>query len=139
LILVGRYPIIGVGFTGTPDHDIYLGVSMLYLKIAGSTGLVGLTLFFLAVGETFRYGLRRWSNLRTSPGLFNLWLGFTAGLFGALVSGIFDHYYFNIEFNASVLIFWLYVGLSLAAAQLVDKPSDSTLYLYGRSGLKQLP
>ena len=122
LTLVGRYPIIGVGFTGTPERDIYLGVSMLYLKIAGATGLVGLALYMLAVGETFRYGLRRWQRLTESPGLFSLWLGFTAGLFGALVSGIFDHYYFNIEFNGSVLIFWLFVGLSLAAAQLVDKP-----------------
>jgi O-antigen ligase len=135
LILVGRYPIIGVGFTGTPDRDIYLGVSMLYLKIAGATGLIGLTLFLLTVGETFRYGLSRWSKLRASPGLFNLWLGFTAGLFGALVSGIFDHYYFNIEFNASVLLFWLFVGLSLAAAQLVDKPSESKLSI--RPGLQR--
>ncbi|MCX6044225.1 MAG: O-antigen ligase family protein, partial [Chloroflexi bacterium] len=45
LILIGRYPIFGVGFTGTPDIDIYLGVSMLYLIIAENMGLVGLGIF----------------------------------------------------------------------------------------------
>ncbi len=128
LILIGRYPIIGVGFTGAPDRDIYLGVSMLYLKVAGSTGLVGLTLFLLIVAETFRYGLRRWSRLVRAPWLFNVWLGFAAGLFGAMVSGIFDHYYFNIDFHGAETMFWLFVGLSLAAARLAgqDAAPEST-------------
>ncbi|MEP7289041.1 MAG: O-antigen ligase family protein [Chloroflexota bacterium] len=118
LILIGRYPIIGVGFAGAPDRDIYLGVSMLYLKIAGATGLVGLALFLAAVAEMFRYGWVRWSRLVASPSLFSLWLGFTGGVVGALVSGIFDHYYFNIEFNGAAIMFWLFVGLSLAAARI---------------------
>src|SRR5258708_29769045 len=80
LTLVGRYPVIGVGFAGTPDKDVYLGVSMLYLKIAGATGLVGLALFLITIGEVFRYGLKRWRQLTASPGLFNLWLGFTGGI-----------------------------------------------------------
>ena len=45
LILIGRYPIFGVGFTGVPDIDLYLGVSMLYLIIAENMGLVGLLVF----------------------------------------------------------------------------------------------
>jgi len=40
---------IGVGFVGTPDIDIYLGVSSLYLLIAEEMGLVGLGVF-LAIG-----------------------------------------------------------------------------------------
>ncbi len=131
LILIGRYPIIGVGFTGAPDRDIYLGVSMLYLKIAGGTGLVGLMLFLLAIAETFRYGFRRWSRLVRQPVLFNVWLGFTAGLAGAMVSGIFDHYYFNIDFHGAELMFWLFVGLSLAGSRLADDPLTPT---QGRSG-----
>ena len=47
LILIGRYPIIGVGFAGVPDRDIYLGVSSLYLTVAEETGLIGLALFGL--------------------------------------------------------------------------------------------
>jgi len=120
LTLIGRYPVIGVGFAGTPDKDVYLGVSMLYLKIAGATGLVGLALFLVTIGEVFRYGLVRWRRLNASPGLFNLWLGFTAGIVGALVSGIFDHYYFNIEFIGAAMMFWMYVGLSLAAVRIAE-------------------
>src|SRR5207253_644345 len=97
LKLISRYPLIGVGFSGTPERDIYLGVSMLYLKVAGATGLVGLTLYLLTIGETFRYGFRRLKALAAQPDLFSLWLGFTAGLFGAMVSGIFDHPYFNLD------------------------------------------
>ncbi len=125
LILIGRYPLIGVGFTGTPDRDIYLGVSMLYLKVANSTGLIGLALFLLVIAETFRYGLWRWSRLIASPRLFNVWLGFAAGLLGAMVSGIFDHYYFNIDFHGAVTMFWLFVGLSLAGARLAESDSGS--------------
>ena len=45
LILIARYPFFGVGFTGVPDIDIYLGVSMLYLIIAENMGLIGLAIF----------------------------------------------------------------------------------------------
>lgn len=128
LILIGRYPLIGVGFTGAPDRDIYLGVSMLYLKVAGATGLFGLTVYLLAIAEIFRYGLRRWSRLMANPMLSNVWLGFAAGLFGAMVSGLFDHPFFNIDFNASVTMFWLFAGLALAAARLADiEPTEPIL------------
>ena len=45
LTLIDRYPLFGVGFTGVPDIDLYLGVSMLYLIIASNMGLIGLVLF----------------------------------------------------------------------------------------------
>ncbi len=122
LILVGRYPLIGVGFTGTPDRDIYLGVSMLYLKVANSTGLVGLSLFLITVAEVFRYGLRRWKRLLRSPMLLNVWLGCAAALVGAMVSGVFDHYYFNIDFQGAIIMFWSFMGLTIAAAYLADEP-----------------
>lgn len=117
LTLIGRYPLIGVGFTGTPDRDIYLGVSSAYLKIAGATGLIGLTLFLNIMLEVFRYGLRHYRRLRAAPEVFPVWLGFTAGLVGALVSGVVDHYYFNIDFQGAVTMLWLFVGMSLASAQ----------------------
>jgi polysaccharide biosynthesis protein PslJ len=118
LTLIGRYPVIGVGFAGSPDRDIYLGVSSMYLKIAGATGLTGLSLFLLVVIGTFVYGLRRWKSLLKMPDVIDVWLGFAAGLFGAMISGVVDHYYFNIEFHGAVTIFWFFVGLSLAAARL---------------------
>jgi polysaccharide biosynthesis protein PslJ len=119
-ILIGRYPLIGVGFAGAPDRDIYLGVSNMYLKIAGGTGILGLTLFVLIMLETFRYGLRRWSSIKAAPDLLNVWLGFMAGIIGALISGFVDHFYFNIEFHAAGMMFWLYVALALVAARLAQ-------------------
>jgi polysaccharide biosynthesis protein PslJ len=128
LILIGRYPLIGVGFAGAPDRDIYLGVSSMYLKIAGGTGLVGLTLFLLTILETFRYGFAQWR--KQSALLSDVWLGFAAGLIGAMVSGVVDHYYFNIEFHGAVTMFWCFVGLSLATARIayanVAKASTDT-------------
>ena len=58
------------------------------------------------------------------PWLFNVWLGFTAGLVGAMVSGIFDHYYFNIDFHGAGMMFWLFVGLTLAASRLAEEPGE---------------
>ncbi|MHB8628084.1 MAG: O-antigen ligase family protein [Aggregatilineales bacterium] len=123
LILIGRYPVIGVGFAGVPDRDIYLGVSSLYLTIAEETGLIGLVLFAVCLLEALRYGLQRWRNLRGDPMLFDVWFGLTAALCGALVSGIFDHFYFDLTFAGAGLMFWLTVGLMLAAARLSDDPT----------------
>ncbi|MFN7210456.1 MAG: O-antigen ligase family protein, partial [Aggregatilineales bacterium] len=116
LTLIGRYPLIGVGFAGAPDRDIYLGVSSTYLKIANSTGITGVALFSLILLETLRYGIARRRLLRQS-GLEALWLGFGAAVFGVAINGVVDHYYFNLEFHAVSLAFWLMVGLALATAR----------------------
>lgn len=116
LTLIGRYPLIGVGFAGTPDRDIYLGVSSTYLKIANSTGITGVALFSLILLETLRYGLAQRRLLRQT-GLEALWLGFAAAVFGVAINGVVDHYYFNLEFHAVSLAFWLMVGLALATAR----------------------
>ena len=60
LILIERYPFFGVGFTGTPDMDIYLGVSMLYLIIAENMGLIGLAIFLGVMVGFFVMALRAW-------------------------------------------------------------------------------
>jgi O-antigen ligase len=120
LILIERYPFIGVGFAGVPDRDIYLGVSSLYLTIAEETGLIGLTLFAVSLLESYRYGLSRWRRLRDDPAVFDVWFGLTTALCGALISGIFDHFYFDLTFNGAAMMFWLTVGLMLAAARLSD-------------------
>jgi hypothetical protein len=33
---------------------------------------------------------------------------------GALVSGIFDHYWFNLTYPHMTVLFWLYVGMATA-------------------------
>jgi O-antigen ligase len=53
LILIRRYPWLGVGFSGSPDIDTYLGVAMVYLLIAEQMGLVGLASFLVVMVVLF--------------------------------------------------------------------------------------
>jgi hypothetical protein len=41
LILISRHPWIGVGFVGTPEGSLYIGVSNVYLLMAEEMGLIG--------------------------------------------------------------------------------------------------
>ena len=116
--LIARYPVIGVGFSASPDIDLYLGVSSIYLLIAESMGLVGLLAFLIVMGSIFAYASAARRRLAPGSRLDSLLLGLTAALVAALVSGIFDHYFVNIEFHHAVTILWLTIGLTLAAARL---------------------
>ena len=122
LILIGRYPLFGVGFTGVPDIDIYLGVSMLYLILAENMGIVGL-LFFLAVVIGFFVRFAHAWRRGFDPALENIVLGYAGALVGALVSGIFDHYWFNMTYPHMTVLFWLFMGLASAAVLIQDASS----------------
>ena len=118
-ILIGRYPWLGVGFAGSPDIDTYIGVSNVYLLIAEQMGLVGLTSFLVVIGVFFARFWRTRDLAAADPELEPLWWGLHAGLVGALVGGIFDHYFFNLDFHHSVTLFWLVVGLGTAATEAI--------------------
>ena len=117
-ILLGRYPIFGVGFVAAPDIDIYLVVANAYLTIAEEMGFVGLASFLLVVGVVFgwAYVHRRASHRNSSQA--STWLGVHAGLAAVLVVGFFDHYFVNLEFHPAQTIFWMFVGLALASTRL---------------------
>jgi hypothetical protein len=57
-----------------------------------------------------------------------IWWGFHAALVGAMIGGIFDHYFFNLDFHHSVTLFWLYVGLAAVSTRLLrcDLPPHVT-------------
>ncbi|HXV98921.1 MAG TPA: O-antigen ligase family protein, partial [Anaerolineae bacterium] len=118
LRLIQRYPLFGVGFAGTPDIDIYLGVANVYLTIAQVMGLVGLAAFFVVMAVVFGYAFfnRQW--FRGEEQTDAVWLGSHAALVGGLAAGLFDHYLFNLEFHHAVMAFWLFVGLATAATRL---------------------
>ncbi len=118
-ILISRYPWIGVGFIGTPDIDIYLGVSSLYLIIAQEMGLVGLGVFLAIMAIFFRYTWRSWKSMGHDPRQEAILLGLQTAVVGGLVGGILDHYLFS--FPHAVAFFWLYVGLAVAAARLTEE------------------
>lgn len=118
LTLIGRYPIFGVGFTGAPDLDTYLGVANVYLTIAQQMGMVGLAAFLLAMLTLFAWSWRARRAVRDRPALEPMWWGLHAAIAGALVGGIFDHYFFNLDFHHSVAFFWLFAGLAAGATRL---------------------
>ncbi len=121
LILIGRYPAFGVGFTGSPDLDTYIGVASVYLLIAQHMGLVGVAAFLLVMLTLYGWAWRARRAVGARPALEPLWWGLHAALGGALVGGVFDHYFFNLDFHHSVTFFWLFVGLAASATRLVAR------------------
>lgn len=124
LTLIQRYPVFGVGFAGTPDIDLYLGVANVYFTIAQLMGLVGLGVFLAVMGTVFGQAFLQRQRFKQLPRLDALWLGLHGALVGGLVAGIFDHYLFNLEFHHAVTIFWLLVGLATAVTRLGQQPAQ---------------
>ncbi|MFQ5398417.1 MAG: O-antigen ligase family protein [Anaerolineae bacterium] len=116
--LIRRYPVFGVGFAGTPDIDLYLGVASVYFTIAQVMGLVGLTAFLAVMGTLFGFAYfnRHW--FRQSARHDAVWLGLHAAVIGGLVAGFLDHYLFNLDFHHAVTVFWMFVGMATAATRL---------------------
>jgi hypothetical protein len=119
LKLMARYPLFGVGFAGSPDIDLYLGVAMVYLTIGGEMGVLGLIAFFAVIGMLFRAGWQVRKQAAVDARFDSLWLGLYAAVVAGLVGGIFDHYLFNLDFHHSVTTFWFLVGLAAASARLL--------------------
>ncbi|MBN1995627.1 MAG: O-antigen ligase family protein [Anaerolineae bacterium] len=127
LNLISRYPLTGVGFFGTPDIDVYVGVSMVYLLLAQQMGLIGAGLYAI-IGLTYLviilvtfYRLPAGHHLETPL------LAYGLAILGAMIGGLFDHFYFNLTFIHIVALYWLTMGLGMSAvllAQPEDKPEQ---------------
>jgi len=127
--LISRYPLTGVGFFGSPDIDIYVGVSSVYLLLAQQIGLVGSGLYLL-VG--LAYLLIVASTLRRVPRGHRLeasLLAFGAAILGAMIGGVFDHFYFNLTFIHIAALYWLTMGLGMATVLIwrADRPAHNRL------------
>lgn len=118
LTLIQRYPVLGVGFAGSPDIDMYVSVANVYLLMAVEMGLVGLASFLVVIALFFIEAARAWRRLLPQSQLEPIWYGFHAALLGALVGGLLDHYFFNLDFHHSVTFFWLFVGLAMVCSRL---------------------
>ncbi|MGY2399265.1 O-antigen ligase family protein [Pseudomonas sp. SDO5271_S396] len=112
---VAAYP-FGIGFKVDPPvpGTHLLGISNLWLNFIYKTGIVGMLLF---VAVTVRW----WREARPEKGPIRLtkdnalWLGSTAGILAALVSGLFDHYFsFAV---VMVALFWMMVGINVLEAR----------------------
>ena len=132
LDIIGRYPAFGVGFGTAGELDLTTGVSSVYLTIAERAGLFSLVLFLIIIGIFFANTLpaivasMRHAPPRGVPGdaewsiLDTALLGGTAAALGALLVGLVDHYYFNIEFPHMAALLWLVMALALVARRLLQ-------------------
>ncbi len=133
LDIIGRYPAFGVGFGTAGELDLTTGVSSVYLTIAERAGLFSLALFLILAGIFFANtipavvasmrnaptkgsasdAVTEWSVLDTAL------LGGTAAILAALLVGLVDHYYFNIEFPHMAALLWLTIALALVARRML--------------------
>ena len=116
--LISRYPLTGVGFFGTPDIDIYVGVSSVYLLLAQQMGLIGVGLYVLIGLVYLGIVLVTFHRLPKGHQLEVPLLAYGAAILGAMVGGVFDHFYFNLTFIHIVALYWLIMGLGLVAVLL---------------------
>ncbi|PJF29617.1 MAG: hypothetical protein CUN52_07505 [Phototrophicales bacterium] len=119
LRLISRYPVFGVGFTGTPEIDIYTDVANMYLMMANQIGLVGLMLFLLTMIAVFAYGAVAWGRAKHDAHLDSIHLGYHAALVTGLINAIADLYFFRLEYQGSITWFWIVVALCIASSRLV--------------------
>lgn len=123
LRLISEYPWFGVGFAGSPRIDLYIGVSSLYLLMAEEMGIIGLTVFLVAMAVFFVQVLTAWR--RGMPDAIEaIVLGLAGAVAGGLVGGVFDHYLFNLVYPHMTSLFWLYLGLAMTVLHLT-READS--------------
>ncbi len=129
LALIARYPLVGIGFSGRPDIDLYADVASLYLIMANQIGLLGLGLFLLFIVTIFVYAWRSRrrnrrenSELAKADELATWQLALHCALFTVLLNGLADHYFFRLDFQASIALFWWLIGSCLAASRLTNSP-----------------
>lgn len=116
--LISRYPLTGVGFFGTPDIDVYVGVSSVYLLLAQQVGLIGVGLYVLVGVAYVVIILTTLPRLPKGHPLEAPLLGYGFAILGAMVGGVFDHFYFNLTFIHIAALYWLTMGLGMAAVLL---------------------
>jgi hypothetical protein len=117
LVLLQRYPLLGIGFGNSPDSDVTAGVSSVYLLVGEQTGLLGLLAFLSVLGATWWTGLRGFRHVQ-DPLLQGLHGAFLAAFSAAVFAGLLDHYFANQAFPHAVALFWLYGAALVAAARL---------------------
>ncbi|MEO8609774.1 MAG: O-antigen ligase family protein [Chloroflexota bacterium] len=125
--LISQYPVFGVGFTGTPQINLYTDVASMYLIMANQIGLVGVGIYAVAIISIFVYGWRARRYSATIPELESIHLGYHAALLTALINATADLYFFRLDFQASITIFWLVVALALASSRLTFDVHESTV------------
>lgn len=114
LALIADYPVLGVGFGEAPRVDLHVGVSNLYLLVAEHIGIAGLALLLIILVVLAATAFRP---DRASPD-HGLRPGLQAAFLAALVTGLFDQYFFSLPLPHMVALFWMVAALLLASARV---------------------
>lgn len=118
LELISRYPFTGIGFTGTPEADLYTDVASMYLIMANQIGVTGVVLFLGTMAGVFVYGAAAWKRIRHYEPLIAPFIGFHAALVTVLLNSTADLYYFRLDFQPSITLLWLVVALCLTTSRI---------------------
>ena len=95
-----------------------VGVSSVYLLIAEQMGLIGLSCFLAIALAALARSISTRPNRDTE--VHGVLAAVEAAFVAALVAGLFDHYFFNINFPHMIGLFWLIVGLLVAVSRLAS-------------------
>ncbi len=125
---ISQYPFFGVGFGTTPggsaitpDIDIYVGVSNIYLLMTLEIGLVGMAAFATVI---FTLVVWTWRRYRLATVTSQAWIATTAAaLVAAGVAGIADHYFFR--FPHMVAMFWALLAMLAISARLAEPKTSN--------------
>jgi len=117
LTLISRHPVFGVGFIGTPEIDLYVGVSSLYLLMAEEMGLVGVAVFIITMLLFINILITGLRHVHQDPRLEAIMLGILGAMVGLLAAGVLDHYLFNLTYPHMTSLLWVMVGLGVSASE----------------------
>jgi hypothetical protein len=117
--VMATYP-LGIGFKVDPPvpGSGLIGISNLWLNYVYKLGLFGALLYCAVLLRWWRE-VRPRGAVRVVDHANGVWLASFGGLGGALVTGLFDHYYsFTMVLIA---LFWLMMGINLQAARALPQ------------------
>ena len=125
--IIRAYPWSGVGFFGTPSLAYQAGVtSMVPLTVATTMGLPALGLFLLLWGAPlarFLQARARWRRHALAP-----WaLGLAGSAIGLGMTGLFDHFHFNMLYPHMSALYWILLGLCTQALNVIESEPETTV------------
>jgi hypothetical protein len=129
LRIAAQHPLLGIGpdnfrhvygtYLGLAEWDDRVHANNLYLEMLADFGVVGALVFAVLLAPSVAAGIRA---LRSPPdGPVSPWsVGLAVSLLAFFLHGLLDYF---LEFTPVYLLFWLIVGLLLAAQHLRGQPA----------------
>lgn len=115
LRLIETYPAFGVGFGGSPDLNLYVGVSNIYLLMAEEVGLGGLAIFVATISVFFVWLLYALPRIHDPP-VADIVFALLAAALAAFGAGMLDRYFFS--FQSDVALLWWLLAMGAAAVRV---------------------